>query len=165
PSLRALHDFFHPLVGRVARSGRVVVLARPEGEASPEAEAAQAAVEGFVRSLAKEIGRTGATANLVRVTRGAEARLGPVLRFVLSARSAFVSAQPIVVTARARAAEDRPARPFEGKIALVTGAARGIGEATARLLAQEGARVVCLDRPADEAATSAVARAIEGTAL
>jgi 3-oxoacyl-[acyl-carrier protein] reductase len=165
PSLRALYDFFHPLAGRIARSGRVVVLGRPEGESSPEAEAAQAATLGFVRSLAKEIGRTGATANLVQVARGAEARLGPVLRFVLSPRSAFVSAQPIVVTARARAAEDRPVRPFEGKIALVTGAARGIGEATARLLAQEGARVVCLDRPADDAATTALARAIEGTAL
>lgn len=34
---------------------------------------------------------------------------------------------------------------FEGKVALVTGAARGIGEAIARLLAQEGADVVVTD--------------------
>ena len=33
----------------------------------------------------------------------------------------------------------------EGKIAIVTGAARGTGEATARLLAREGARVVVAD--------------------
>jgi meso-butanediol dehydrogenase/(S,S)-butanediol dehydrogenase/diacetyl reductase len=34
---------------------------------------------------------------------------------------------------------------FAGKVALVTGAGSGIGRETARLLAAEGARVVCLD--------------------
>jgi 3-oxoacyl-[acyl-carrier protein] reductase len=143
-----------------------VVVGRPlEGE-SPEAAAAQAAVEGFVRSLAKELGRSGATANLIRVARGAEDRLGPVLRFVLSGRAAFVSAQPIPVTARARAAAEAPlVRPLGGKTALVTGAARGIGEVTARFLAREGAHVVCLDRPSDGAAATELARSLGGTAL
>jgi 3alpha(or 20beta)-hydroxysteroid dehydrogenase len=40
---------------------------------------------------------------------------------------------------------------MDGKIALVTGAARGIGAATARLLAAEGARVAVADRREDEA--------------
>lgn len=35
---------------------------------------------------------------------------------------------------------------LDGKVAIVTGAARGQGEATARLFAQEGARVVLTDR-------------------
>jgi 3-oxoacyl-[acyl-carrier protein] reductase len=164
--LRALFDFFQPLLRRLEPSGRVVVVGRPvEGSAS-EAAAAQAAVEGFVRSMAKEIGRTGATANLIRVAPGAEDRLGPVLRFLLSGRASFVSAQPLLVTARVRAPMVVPlARPLGGKIALVTGAARGIGEVTARLFALEGAHVVCLDRPSDGAAATDIAKSIGGTAL
>jgi 3-oxoacyl-[acyl-carrier protein] reductase len=165
-ALRGVYEFFQPLVSKLARSARVVVLARtPEGT-SPEAAAVQAALDGFIRSVAKEIGRVGATANLLLVTRGAESRVAPVLRFILSARSAFVTAQPITITARAKAI-DEPAfvRPLEKKIALVTGAARGIGEATARALAAEGAHVVCLDRPTDDGPTSQLARAIGGTAL
>jgi 3-oxoacyl-[acyl-carrier protein] reductase len=164
--LRGVYEFFQPLVSRLARSARVVILARPGEVTSAEAAAVQAALDGFVRSVAKEIGRLGATANLVLVSRGAESRVGPVLRFVLSARSAFVTAQPITVTSRARAI-DEPAlvRPLERTIALVTGAARGIGEATARALALEGAHVMCLDRPAEDGPTSQLARAINGTAI
>ncbi len=45
---------------------------------------------------------------------------------------------------------------LEGKVALVTGAARGIGRATAAQLAQEGARVALADR--DHAGAEAAAR-------
>jgi 3-oxoacyl-[acyl-carrier protein] reductase len=164
--LRALYDFVHAGVAKLGRSGRLVVLARAESAGSPERAAAQAALDGFVRSVAKEIGKGGSTANLILVERGAEKRVGPVLRFVLSARSAFVDGQPITVSKRARdIAEPAMVRSLEQKVALVTGCARGIGEATARQLADEGAHVVCLDRPADETATSQLARALGGTAL
>jgi 3-oxoacyl-[acyl-carrier protein] reductase len=166
-ALRALYDFFHAVVPRLAPCARVAVLGRsPDAAASATAAGSRAALDGFVRSLAKEIGRRGATAQLVRVADGAEERLEAVLRFVLSSRAAFVTAQTLNVEARVMApAEQTFVQPLERKVALVTGAARGIGAATARLLAREGARVVCLDRPADESAAGQLAREIGGSVL
>ena len=93
--LRALYDFFHPVIRKVAPSGRVVVLGTPPDACGSPAEAvAQRALEGFVRSLGKEVGK-GATANLVHVEPGAEGAMASTLRFLLSARSAYVSAQGI----------------------------------------------------------------------
>lgn len=49
----------------------------------------------------------------------------------------------------------------QGKIAIVTGAAKGIGAASAKALAREGAKVVCTDL--DEAGGEAVAAEIQRT--
>ncbi len=167
--LRALYDFFHPLVKRLLGCGRVVVIGRPPSSfESAAAAATHAGLEGFVRSLAKELGKRGSTAHVLFVEHGAEDRIEAPLRFLLSARSAFVSGQPVHVGKDVRAPEDGHGpwvRGLAGKIALVTGAARGIGEATAELLAAEGAHVVCLDRPADDALVSQVARRIGGSVL
>ncbi len=177
--LRAVYDFFHPMLRSLARCGRVLVLARPpRAPTEPAAAAAPRALHGFVRSVAKEIGRKGATALLIQVEDGAEDRLEGVLRFLLSPRSAFITGQPFHVTALAaqEAAEpeaedaevfvDPPwVEPLQGQTALVTGAARGIGAAIARRLAEEGAHVVCLDRPQDQERLARVAQELGGSAL
>src|SRR3546814_12009223 len=49
-------------------------------------------------------------------------------------------------------------KSFEGKVAMITGAASGIGEAAAILFAKNGARTVVADRDPDKA--EAVAEAI-----
>ncbi|MGH3996319.1 MAG: 3-oxoacyl-ACP reductase, partial [Pseudonocardiaceae bacterium] len=86
--LRALYEFFHPVIRALRPSGRVIVLGAEPG-ADPAQAAAQQAVEGFVRSVGKEL-RHGATAALVRLAPGAETAMESTLRFLLSARSAYV---------------------------------------------------------------------------
>jgi 3-oxoacyl-[acyl-carrier protein] reductase len=167
--LRSLHEFFHPVIRRLGRGGRVVVLATaPEGAETPRHSTAQRAVEGFVRSLAKEIGYRGSTAQLVLVAEGGEGAMESTLRFLLSARSAYVDGQVIrieAVDASDVVVPDDWDRPLAGRTAAVTGSARGIGEAVAALLAEQGADVLCIDVPAAGEELSAVANRIGGSSL
>lgn len=165
--LKQIYEFFKPRMRSIDKSGRLLVVARaPEDAKNAEQAATRAALDGFVRSLAKEVGKFGATANLVYVQEGAEERLAHVARFFLSSASAFVTGQPVRVTKTAKgSAGEAYARPLNGKVVVVTGAARGIGAATAEILAAEGAQVVVLDRPADDGPASEVARNIGGSVL
>jgi 3-oxoacyl-[acyl-carrier protein] reductase len=165
--LRALYDFFHARAGKIGGSGRSVIVARPpEAAGSPVQAAVNRAVEGFNRSLAKELGRKGITAQVLYVAPGADERLAGPLRFFLSPNSAYVSGQVLRVSALATTqAQPRWTAPLEGRVALVTGAAHGIGAAIAETLAREGARVVCLDRPAEEEHLKQVAEKIGGSVL
>ncbi|MET7390019.1 3-oxoacyl-ACP reductase [Streptomyces sp. NPDC005529] len=162
-TLAEVHAALHPVVRSVAGSGRVIVLGAPIDAADHHQAAVQQALEGFVRSLGKEIGR-GRTVTLLRLTDAIAAE--STLRFLLSPKSAYVSGQVIGIGggAEVTAPEDW-ALPLAGRTALVTGAARGIGEAVAATLARDGARVVCLDVPGAAPELDAVAGRLGGTAL
>ena len=162
--LKQVYEFFHQVARRVEKSGRVIVIGRPpEEEADIEAALAQRALEGFVKSVGKEFKR-GITAQLIYVSTGAEQNLDSTLRFFTSARSAYVSGQVVRVQAGAAVSVDW-AQPLAGKTMLVTGASRGIGEAIARVLAREGAHVICLDVPQQQADLQKVAGEISGSTL
>ncbi len=164
--LRAVYTFFHGLIKKAGPCGRVIVVGRPPEEHNkPQAASAARALEGFVRSVARETGRKGTTAQTVYVAQDADDRLEPVLRFLLSKHAAYISGQPLHLSAAVPAPAPVPrVKVLDGKTALVTGAARGIGAATARALAREGAHVICMDRPAESQHTEQVAAEIQGSA-
>ncbi|MBU2665302.1 3-oxoacyl-ACP reductase [Actinoplanes bogorensis] len=163
--LGELYAFFHPVARSVLRSGRVIVLGTPPGSAAgPHEATAQRALEGLTRSIGKEFGR-GITAQLVYVEPGGEGALESTLRFLLSGRSAYVSGQVVRIGAGSAPAPDDWLKPLAGRTALVTGAARGIGAAIARVLARDGAEVIALDVPAAGDALAGVANDIRGRAF
>ena len=158
--LRALYDFFHPIARQVVANGRLVVVGTPpESARGVPAKTAARALEGFVRSLGKEFGKKGIAAMLILAQPGADDRVAGPLRFALTKPSAFVTGQVMTVTTAAKDGRDvNWTAPLAGQVALVTGAARGIGEAIAQTLSREGAVVVCLDRPGEEEALAEVTK-------
>ena len=162
--LKELYEFFNPIARQIQASGRVVVLGTtPESAKSVKHAIAQRALEGFVKSVGKEF-KKGIAANLVYVDQGAENNIESAVRFAISPRSAYVSGQ-IIRVSKAENVDVDWSKPLAGKTAVVTGASRGIGEAIAHVLARDGAHVICLDVPQQQADLDRVANAIGGSTL
>ncbi|MCH6470430.1 3-oxoacyl-ACP reductase [Sinomonas terrae] len=152
----------------LAPSGRVITLSRRAStQDEPALGAARQGVEGALRSLAREL-RAGATGNGILLAEDVRADAPSVLgslRFLLSGRSAFVDGQFLTVGTSAGELPADPERPLDGKVAVVTGAARNIGAAIAKTLARDGAKVVAVDVPAAGESLVQVANEVHGTAL
>jgi len=147
--LVALQEFFTPVLRSLEKCPRVVVIGTPPELVEGDERVAQRALEGFTRSLGKEIGR-GGTVQLVYVAEGYEGSALSTLGFLLSPKSAYVSGQVVRIGAHKekKAAEVADwTAPLAGKVAFVTGASRGIGEEIARVLHRDGAKIVGLDVP------------------
>ena len=166
--LHALYEFFTPLLRNLGPCGRVVVLgSTPDEVSNTDEHICQRALEGFTRSLGKEL-RRGATASLVYVSPAA----GPgatgcesTLRFILSAKSAYVDGQVFRVGAADSEQPADPDKPLSGTVGIVTGAARGIGATIAEVFARDGARVVAIDIEGSAQALEETAARVGGTAL
>jgi len=156
------------LLRSLAPHGRVVTITRdPQALSDVAGAATQAGAQGLLRSLAKEM-RQGATANGVVIGAGVGAgapSVASALHFFLSVRSAFVAGQLIHVTSRRGRPPANWERPLEGQVALVTGAARGIGAAITKVLARDGAHVIGVDVPSAGEHLAQVMNEVGGTAL
>jgi 3-oxoacyl-[acyl-carrier protein] reductase len=166
--LKGLYKFFTPLLRNLGASGRIVVIGTvPDETASVGERIAQRALEGFTRSLGKEM-RRGATVNLVYLAADAKPAatgIESTLRFLLSGKSAYVDGQVFRVGADDAAPPADWERPLDGKIALVTGAARGIGATIAEVFHRDGASVVVVDVEGSNEELGKTAAHVGATAL
>jgi len=166
--LRGLYEFFTPVLRNLGHSGRVVVVGTtPDQAAEVDERISQRALEGFTRSLGKEL-RNGATAALVYLSPAAKPAatgLESTMRFILSAKSAYVDGQVFYVGADDSAPPADWDKPLAGKVGIVTGAARGIGATIAEVFARDGATVVAIDVESAHDALGETAARVGGTAL
>lgn len=153
--LEQMHRFFSPLIKRLSNCARLVVIGLSPISCHARQHVAQRAILGFVKSLAKEM-RGGATVNLICCTGDCDQSLAAPLLFFASDRSAYVTGQVISV-APAKVFDWQFAQPLVGKSVLITGAARGIGLAIARIVKARGGNPICVDIPGTESDLRAAA--------
>ncbi|MFC3797198.1 3-oxoacyl-ACP reductase [Corynebacterium tuscaniense] len=167
--LEELYAFFHPQLKKVLDNARIVVIGTtPELIDDVDARITARSLEGFTRSLAKEM-RKSATVQLIYVDPSIDGskidKVESTLRFLLSGKSAFVDAQVIRITPADVELPKSWDKPLEGRLAVVTGAARGIGATIAETLARDGAKVICVDIPQAGEGLAETANKVKGTAL
>ncbi|MGB2242228.1 MAG: 3-oxoacyl-ACP reductase [Porticoccaceae bacterium] len=163
-----LYQFFHNNIAKLPRCGRVVIIGQqPSNINNVEHAIAQRGLVGFMKSVAKEIARKGATANLIFLNGFGHKGLAAPLRFLLSAGCAYTNGQIVDLTTPVTdiLPENNWQQPLAGRSVVVTGAARGIGLAMSQVLARDGAKVIGVDVPQASEQLEKAMSDIDGIAL
>ena len=159
--LEDLYTNIKNTVSKIKANGRVVIVSK-EDKTSVTTFTIQKSIDAFSRALSKEIGgKKGITVNQLKIT-NEEVTASAVVNasiFFLSDKSSFITGQVVDVSNANTDTLTSIEGLLQGKIAIVTGGARGIGAAAARVLHREGATVIIVDVP--QAADDAQALAAE----
>lgn len=164
--LSQLKAFFSKISKRLNTSSHIVILGLNPADCSDiEQASVMEALNGFTRSLGKEFGRKAVMVNVV-YCQAVNSSITTPLNFLLSHRGAYISGQPLYVSNKATAhITQKWEKPLAGKLALVTGAAQGIGASIAKTLSEEGATVIGLDIPPAKEALDATLAPLNGIAV
>jgi len=142
--LKAVFNQLQEGVKSIKSNGKVLIYSvQPELLQDVAHSTYQRSLEGISRSLAKELGGRGTTVNLLKLSPQVDLKNYTTSEeFFTSGRSAFITGQAVVANEATKSG-----RELSEKICVVTGGAGGIGSATVKRLAAEGATVVIADIP------------------
>lgn len=150
-------------VRNLTKNGRIVVLSKTSDNI--EQQTIQKSLEGFTRALSKELGKNGTTVNHLTISDAPSKNVAGAILFFLSDKSSFITGQVIQLNNKFITKTNSITKLLDGKVAIVTGAARGIGAAAATFIAREGAKVIIVDVPQAEEDAKKTADAINGDVL
>ena len=168
-TIEDLEDLFTSIkntVNKIAANGRIVIVSKLD-TSSVTSFTVQRSIDGFSRALSKEIGgKKGVTVNLLKITND-DVQAYEVVKaatFFLSDKSPFITGQVVELNKADGQNISSQENLLQGKIAIVTGGARGIGAAAAKVLHREGATVIIVDVPQAADDANALAQEINGDA-
>ena len=157
----------------LSHNARILLIADANtAKQAPENNTFSQALVGFTKSLAKEVGRKGSTANIILINKeensanhnNSDALIAPI-NFFISAKSAFVSGQALTVNNKKTLVTPTNPTTTNQKIAVVTGAAQGIGAAIASKLTTDGYFVIGVDIKPMQAQLVNAMRSLSGEAF